>query len=39
MEIVRFEIDYQTCEDLTLPVYPGSILRGAFGNAFKKIVV
>jgi CRISPR-associated endoribonuclease Cas6 len=38
MEIGIFEINYQTDGDLTLPVYSGSTLRGAFGNAFRKIV-
>ncbi|MCX7994980.1 MAG: CRISPR system precrRNA processing endoribonuclease RAMP protein Cas6 [candidate division WOR-3 bacterium] len=38
MEIARVSIVYRTTDEIILPQYKGSTIRGAFGNTFRKVV-
>lgn len=37
MKIASFEAIFETQDSLSLPAYPGSVLRGGFGSAFRHI--
>lgn len=37
-KLAKFQFILKALDDINLPIYKGSTLRGGFGNAFKKIV-